>query len=154
MTTAQHTPLERNNYCRDEPQRVAAVGSPRNNNDNPHFEYRLNRKRPYFGNDSIQLFVAEAIQSHRAVVFSKDHKSDPLCNFIHKLFSTNCSSSEIAFYHLDEIPQIGDRIQDYLARNYDSTTSEKCFVFVRGKHVPFRIIQSILAGCDESDQKC
>ena len=144
MMTAQHT-FNTRNYGKDEPQRVASVGSPRNNSDNPHFGYRSDRKRRYFGNDSIHLFVTDAIQSHRAVVFSKNHKDDPLCNYIHKLFSRNCSSDEIAFYHLEEISQIGDRIQHYLANNYESTTSENCYVFVRGQHVPFRIIQNILA---------
>merc|ERR1711933_307199 len=141
----QHT-LNTEIYGKDERQRrVSAVGSPRNNSDNPHFGYQSDRMRHYFGNDSIHLFISDAIQSHRAVIFSRDHKNDPLCKFIHKLFSTNCTSDEIAFYHLEEIPQIGDRIQNYLTSNFESTITENCYVFVRGQHVPFRIIQNILA---------
>ena len=95
--------------------------------------------------DSIRLFVSDAINSHRAVIFCKDHKNDPFCKYILELFLTNCSSDEIALYHLDEIPQLGDRIREYLAANVDSAASKKCFVFVRGKYVPFRIIQESLS---------
>jgi len=119
-------------------QQQNRVGSERNNSDHPYFESRYDQQRSTWSMDEydIRSFIEDAIQSDRAVIFLKDHESDALCRFVKELFSTECSSEDIAFYNLDEIPHLGERVQEFLVEHCESTVSENCFVFVRGTHVP------------------
>lgn len=133
------------------------VGSTTNNSDKPHImsrydrqrTMRLNRKEYY-----IRTFFEEAIKNHRVVIFGKN-KTDPICKKVEVLFTTNVDTTklktEMIVYHLDELPyQGGEKLQNYLTKNYDSSTTEHCYVFIRGTHVPLARLERILVGNNKS----
>lgn len=133
-------------YDRHQLSNQRGVGSQKNNSENPYFESSYDRQRSLRSKSDYYIcsFLEEAIKSHRAVLFTKN-RTDPICNYVEHLFSTKCYGEDVAVYHWDEIPYQGERIQNHLATNFDSTTSKNCYVFVRGTHVPLQHIRNILA---------
>lgn len=126
------------------------IGSTKNNSDKPYvmsLYYRqqsinLNKKEYY-----IQTFFEEAIKNNRVVIFAKN-KTDPICKKVEGIFIANIDTklkSEMIVYHLDELPnQGGEKIRNYLTNNHDSSTTENCYVFIRGTHVPLATLEKTL----------
>jgi len=137
-------------------KKSSVVGSPQNNSHKP-FASRYNLQKQSLmdncdniiinnnnnNNNNIESFVQNCLHSQRAVVFLKNN-TDKCCNYIHELFKSLCPPDEIAFYHLDEIPcDVGNAIFRYL-HSKTGDNNNNCFVFVRGTHVPFSVLQMVL----------
>mmetsp|Transcript_22924 Transcript_22924/g.25558 ORF Transcript_22924/g.25558 Transcript_22924/m.25558 type:complete len:205 (-) Transcript_22924:185-799(-) len=127
------------------------IGSTKNNSNKPYIMSRYYRqrsvrldKKEYY----IQTFCDEAITNNRVAIFAKN-KTDLICKKVEGLFISNIDDtklkSEMIVYHLDELPyQGGEKIQNYLRQNHDSSTTENCYVFIRGTHVPLAKLEETL----------
>ncbi|MGK3745232.1 MAG: hypothetical protein ACI90V_012093 [Bacillariaceae sp.] len=142
------------------------IGSTKNNSDRPYHKSRYTRQRTIMLSKKeyyTRTFLEEAIQNHRVVIFAKN-KSHPICKKVESFFIANvCGNnnnnnnniinnstkkilkSEMIVYHWDELPyQGGQQMQKHLMENYDSTTTQNCYVFIRGTHVPLTKMETIL----------